>query len=730
MILNENINNTYVANGVTTSFPFTFKIFNKTEIVVTVIDIAGGLTTAVLNTDYTIPDTSVDNDDGGTVEFVTAPTNGYTISLDPVIELVQETDIRNQTGFLPEVIEDQFDRLVRADQIIDSKYNRTLRAPFGDVASLELPTADVRANKFLAFDEDGNIMATESVGFVQYNNINSVTATGGQTVVNFPTLYYANNGVDLSVFLNGVRLVAGSDYTETSATSITMTSALSAGDQIVAIGGSDINSLTAFTTAIFHANPDGTVHTVKQILNSYVITAKEYGAKGDGITDDTVALQTYINTVIAGNGIAIIPAGTYKITTALSISAPNGLIIQGSGGKTTFLTGNANGAFIIGDGSVEQRHITLRDFKIRSSGVNTNPAILANAIVRSRFDNIVISAQEDGAINYFNTAIDLRGVDYVVINNCNIRATAYGIQARSKNDGSYAAGLFITGGTKIAETTTGTGVRVHGGLGGVVFGECDILNHQNGVTFENSIGFTNREIFFTPSCTIDTCSNYGIVVNDACVTHVLVTSTWFGTCLGGIYWDDATALLSVNGARIVNTLAGGYGIRIMRTGANVHINDCRINGAGAADTAIDVIGVPSSLTIANNKIQTYTYGIRLPATATFFMVSGNEISGVTPIANVIVSGTVPDGLNKIIKDNLGYPTHNSGQVAMTIGTSSLVVNHGLPMAPQSVIVCPGADPGSRFYVGSFTGTTFTIYLTSPAPSAIPWQWQAQLYTGA
>ena len=48
------------------------------------------------------------------------------------------------------------------------------------------------------------------------------------------------------------------------------------------------------------------------ILNSSMINARNYGAKGDGVTDDTVAIQTALN-ALTPNGAFVLPPGRYSV---------------------------------------------------------------------------------------------------------------------------------------------------------------------------------------------------------------------------------------------------------------------------------------------------------------------------------------------------------------------------------------------------------------------------------
>lgn len=104
---------TYTGNGVTTNFPFAFLIPTDTA-QVTLTTIATGLEGDALDPSlYTI--NGEDNDAGGSIDYplVGSPlSSDYKINIKRVVPIAQELSLSNQSGFLPEVLEDQLDRIV------------------------------------------------------------------------------------------------------------------------------------------------------------------------------------------------------------------------------------------------------------------------------------------------------------------------------------------------------------------------------------------------------------------------------------------------------------------------------------------------------------------------------------------------------------------------------------------------------------------------------------------
>ncbi|MFP2832485.1 hypothetical protein ACLETW_00705 [Citrobacter portucalensis] len=119
--------NEYTGNGVTTSFPYTFRIFHKSDLVVQVVDINDNITDLVLDTDYTV--TGAGGYTGGNVILTTALENGFRISIARELPVTQETDLRNQGKFFAEVHEDAFDKLTMLIQQAISWLRLSLRKP-------------------------------------------------------------------------------------------------------------------------------------------------------------------------------------------------------------------------------------------------------------------------------------------------------------------------------------------------------------------------------------------------------------------------------------------------------------------------------------------------------------------------------------------------------------------------------------------------------------------------
>lgn len=143
----------------------------------------------------------------------------------------------------------------------------------------------------------------------------------------------------------------------------------------------------------------GAVSTITNVLG-YEISVKDFGAVGNGTTDDTVAIQAAFTYAIAnGGGRLNIPKGTYKVSTTINLTGLNNTLVYGDGQDNTIIkTNSATGDVFYNSGN--SFYNTFRDFSITSSVTRTSGAMIhVKEERRALFERIKISKHFDG-INF------------------------------------------------------------------------------------------------------------------------------------------------------------------------------------------------------------------------------------------------------------------------------------------------------------------------------------------
>lgn len=120
--------NQYTGNNSTATYSYTFKIFEESDLLVTKMNTSGVETVLALTTDYTV--SGEGESSGGSITLVAGNlATGYILTIRRVMDVVQETDIRNQGSYYPAVIEDQLDKMVMIDQQQQNELDRSPKLP-------------------------------------------------------------------------------------------------------------------------------------------------------------------------------------------------------------------------------------------------------------------------------------------------------------------------------------------------------------------------------------------------------------------------------------------------------------------------------------------------------------------------------------------------------------------------------------------------------------------------
>lgn len=196
---------------------------------------------------------------GGNVTMTTAPATGEKLVIRRTMPYLQETDYVSGDPFPAETHENALDELTIADQAQNEALARCIQAPDQEASIGKLPIVSVRANNMAAF-----------------------TAGGDLTNTDFST--------------NDVR---------------TLVNSYSSGSAV-----SDASAIT-YTPA-----GTGAVATNVQAKLRETVSVKDFGACGDGVTDDTAAIQAAIDSLASSRGGTVyVPAGVYKISSTIEMKS-------------------------------------------------------------------------------------------------------------------------------------------------------------------------------------------------------------------------------------------------------------------------------------------------------------------------------------------------------------------------------------------------------------------------
>ena len=154
----------FTGDGVTTVFPFTFKVFAGTDVVVTELAIATNIETVkTLTTHYSVtlnPDQ--DTSPGGVVAAVAPPSASVRWTLSSAVPAVQGSALSTGGGFYPEVIEAALDKLTIVAQELQELTGRTLVTPISTPIGATLPSPE--ANKAIAWNGAADNLQNVTLG--------------------------------------------------------------------------------------------------------------------------------------------------------------------------------------------------------------------------------------------------------------------------------------------------------------------------------------------------------------------------------------------------------------------------------------------------------------------------------------------------------------------------------------------------------------------------------------
>ena len=631
--------NEYTGNGATTQYDFTFRILDKSHLLVQTLDTSESIVTLTLGTDYTV--TGVNRYNGGKVVLTSALPAGYKISIERSTPVTQEASIRNQGGFFPEIHEDAFDKLTMlvqqaygwwsglslrkpswlanyydalnnrirnlrdpsqaqdaatkgyADNLYqgaishsDSNFKRTLRVPESEVGML--PGISGRRKKILAFNDTGNPIAVLPESGSAADVMIELASSEGDPIV-APEKVKANQYHSLADIMS--RMKAYSDY-----------------GLVEPVDGFDAN----FYAAVFNDAPDDNALFLPGRLN---LSSTLYGTSDKAVllslhgnenksfrsqivSGDTSVLSNYgmSEDLLIYGGIS----GKKSTTTTSPIYTQNTIQISDGADTTTLKKGSV---IKTSDGywskvlSVAGQTVTVTGwYKAGSLGTPSGASAYLNHVDKTYIANYVmwvpssytgtkaVGAEWDFMIDNPNVT-EKNGLDFVLHGASNYSMDAAFLVRSARNGLGWAAGLSV-------RDITWAGIAITDGSAGVSATEGSILefsSNANGIKFmgynkNNSLLFKYPGINTFPAA----LNPYGFWIKTGAVTASATNGVVINLSAFSYY---------------VNNITGAFNLVLpsqsLTPGQEIHFDIFGVN-------AITVTCASSSVKVNNQTSYTYT----------------------------------------------------------------------------------------------------------------------------
>lgn len=501
------------------------------------------------------------------------------------------------------------------------------------------------------------------------------------------------------------------------------------GVELVPVVQSGVTSQTTVDAILGESNgsslikyaPSGTgaVTTTVQTKLRETVSVKDFGAVGDGVTDDTAAIQAAVTAVSSG-GVVLLPAGTYLVST---INVTGKSVVLSGYGATLNSTGTNGGIYK----TDHDNKLIVIGLSFVGAGAGIKHSATPSTTVYDELDILECSFNMNSGVY----GIYSSGSREPRIQNCFFRNTnsGNGIYFKDtvspfvstcifKGQGYVGRGIYYPG--------TGNGTDA-----GLIVRDCEIMGWDKGlevvgcdwlVIEGSTIDYNNQSIKLGSQDGANISNNYIGSLGAA-------AALWITYDAAGTAPNYSEKIVVIN-----NTFTGHY------TGGNTY--DCVL---------IDGTNSPDQTIISNNIFSFYTrYGVNFSIVSTRLSIESNSFAqrtgfGVAPIYNSLgatdsgviinknqfLNATTISAMNVTtacrVNENIGCATEARGEGIVGSGISTFNVAHGLSYTPikSDIELTPtnSEAAGKNPYINTVDATNINIGFTAAtaANAGVAWR---------
>jgi len=446
------------------------------------------------------------------------------------------------------------------------------------------------------------------------------------------------------------------------------------------------DALVGFRQSNSSGNLTGSVgRTVHQKLQESV-SVLDFGATGDGLTDDTAAINAAITAINAlGGGTVLFPEGTYLVGDVggnTAISLLSNVTLNGSGINATIIKLKNNGnAHVISASSVSNVAIT----NLTVDGNRANQSLGVHCIRGGDVDGYFIENVEAKQAYAYGIGFQTGTFKRIKLNNIYVHDTGLdGIDLKNKNsdneDVQYSNitvrqwGLDTTATVQTSMDIRGVAELVNIDARNPGNNTCVGIRFRQGEVGDvNGLGGHKSSLtnFFVDMGATTTSVGLNIVARDITVSNGHIQGGLFGVSV-----QDSGARIS----QVTVTGTSGRAWILDNQGSGLDADDCVLTACHAHDCAAQ------GFTIRTDRCQLigcYSYsndrGMVIESTADNTRIIGGDVTRNT------TSGLTTSGTNDSIRNVNGFVNEvtliSSNLAIDATGSKAFTIAHGMSVTP-------------------------------------------------
>lgn len=435
-----------------------------------------------------------------------------------------------------------------------------------------------------------------------------------------------------------------------------------------------------------------TIRSYQSRLQDQEVSLEDFGATGDGVTDDTVAIQLAFDHCGSTGKDLLVPAATYLISSAISLASyTKKFNIRGCGAKASIIkqSGTAANGLTLSYGSS-----TDWGAEIRAVGFTCSTTSSGAAVSASNANNLTL---RDCEFALFRTGVGASGSTGVVVERCTVLST----------DGNASAQGIIAGSGSRVDRCIVTGTSNNGT--GVTVGADSHVSEVAASGWATGIGCTATDVRVRGGKVTVSGSNNGVVLtgDNSVASDVFVSGGALGFNITGQYSSVASCTAS-GCTTTAFSLAGSYGAATASRAVAMPANSTSfslaasycsatacvasassttsttgfsLGAAGCATTASSATGCATGLSLGafadlravGNTLSSNTTDISVNASATNYTLTGNAYTTLTDNSKQFNQGLKAQRLPAAY--NVQTVNTAAANVTPIVGSSAITVNN-------------------------------------------------------